>query len=176
MTDKYCDQPRKVKTCTYMVRVAFSFRLLAATAALFAGVLLFSFGGSTSAYNCAEEASQRLVPKEVGEPSTAHSAISLSSPFSIVEGDRLSSLVVPGSPPDCGPRGPFGERGIIATRPVRLTERADCTSQWVGGPTIDSGRSVSMKTVDTGQQSNLSPFVSHAQGTLGTVRSVVLRL
>lgn len=75
--------------------------------------------------------------------------------------------------PECDSDRPAGAPEGAFTRPVRLTDHNDEGAQQTSSLSLSSVRASRASQVE---RPSPSPLVSRAQGTLGTVRSVVLRL
>ena len=78
--------------------------------------------------------------------------------------------------PTCGPGGPLRMFASALVRSVRVPDHADWGPQQEQVFSLDDvSRLVEERAEDEPQQSSAA-FISRAQGTLGTVRSVVLRV
>jgi hypothetical protein len=75
--------------------------------------------------------------------------------------------------PGCDSDHLMGAPRAASTRPVRLTDHNDEGAQQTSSLSLNSVRESGASQVE---RPSISPLVSPAQGTLGTVRSVVLRL
>jgi len=161
---------RNVTTCHHMTSTATPYRLSAVVTLLGVALAAVALGGGVDQQYCghsqraastgnANLVSPRLPALNRG---VAHHALSF------VDAGQAST-----PRPECDSNSPIGEPSAASTRPVRLTDHNDGGGQQTSLLSLNSVRA---SGEPQSERPGSSPLVSRAQGTLGTVRSVVLRL
>ena len=161
---------RNVTTCHSMTSKTALYRLGAAVTLLGIALVAVVLGGGADRQYCGH--SQRAT-------STVNAnLVSLGSPTldrgaayharSVVDAGQAT---IPH--PECDSDAPAGELRAASTRSARLTDHNDEGAQQTSALSLNSDRESEVSQVE---RPSTSPLVSRAQGTLGTVRSVVLRL
>lgn len=147
-----------------------SYRLSAAVALLGVALVAVALGNGTDRQYCGQ--SQRATSVVNADRAPARSAApdrgAAHHARFVVDAGQAS---IPH--PECDSDAPVGELRAASTRPARLTDHNDGDLQQTSALSLSSVRASGASQVE---RPSTSPLVSRAQGTLGTVRSVVLRL
>jgi len=164
---------RNVTTCHHMTSKTDSYRLGAAVALLGVALVAVALGGGADRRYCGH------APRATSTVSVDHAPARSSAPDRGAAHHARSDVdagqaFTPAPPhPECDSNAPAGETSAASTRPARLTNHND------GGPQKTSSLSLNSVWASGAfqvERPSTSPLVSRTQGSLGTVRSVVLRL